>query len=111
MKHGDTVCFQWNGQLLRDAKFLGAYDFKNAVRVERSGLDYIIESKDVKTMEQVENERALKAIADARLEYGDIIDAWNKGLRQPDAIAEATNTPPLGIASRIRAAKRRGLLK
>jgi hypothetical protein len=109
---GDKVAFRWNGRLVREAKLVGVYDFKSARKVEdRNGLEYIVESKDV--LDECELERQAKVATDAKNleEYGDIVDAWMDGKRTNAELAEATNTPINGIASRLRAARRRGLLK
>lgn len=111
MKPGDTVSFKWNGRFLHGAKLVGIYEFHDARKVEKSDLEYIVEAKDVMTEEEMERQRQLEADKQNQAEYGDIIAAWNKGLRTNADIAKATNTPIMGICSRIRAAKRRGLLK
>lgn len=108
---GATVSFKWNGRYLHGGRLIGIYDFKNARKVEHKGLEYIVEASEVKDAEDIQRENKLRVEAENLRDYGDLVTAWQSGKRTNADLAKATNTPINGIASRLRAAKRRGLLK
>lgn len=111
MQRGGPCSFRFNGRWHDNAEFIDAYDFKHVHRVRKDGLDYLLEQGDVLTVEEREQQKAQAKIEKGREEYADIIKAWDAGIRTAEALAKATDTPRMGINSRIRAAKRLGLLK
>lgn len=112
LKRGEPCVLKWCGRYLRDAKVLQVYpEAKNAVRVERKELDYVVKRDEVLTMDEWEDQQRRDIAERNEREYGDIRTAWKAGKRTNKELADATNTPINGIASRIRAAKRRGMLE
>jgi hypothetical protein len=112
MRHiGDQVDFKWNGRWHSGAKLTGIYpEFRDAMKVEHSGLEYIIEGRDVMSgperLAMVERVRVEKY----RAEFQKEIDAWDRGAKTIKEMAFAMQYSTTTAANRIRAAKRRGLL-
>lgn len=110
-RRGDPVVFYWAYRWREDARIVGIYtEYRGILRVEWKGLEYTVMPDDVRTLEEHEKwlgeARKQKAID----EYSDLMAAWDAGKRTNQELATATNTPMRGIASRIRAAKKKGLL-
>lgn len=108
----DPCVFHWQGRWRRDAKVLRVYPEHNGViRVEdRQGLDYVLLPNEVRSVAEHEKILAEEKGRVAAAEYADLINAWKAGKKTNAELAQATNTPIKGIASRVRAAKRKGLL-
>lgn len=106
------VAFKWEGRFRDGAKVKAIYpEFKGvAVRVEWRDMDYLVAADEIRTQQDFEEEREREAKRKNLEQYGDLEKAWRAGKRTNKELAEATNTPIYGIASRIRAARRRGLL-
>jgi hypothetical protein len=110
-KKGDDCVLFWSGRWRPGCKVLNTYpEHKNALRVEWNDLDYTVTPEDVRTPDHHERVVYHERRERWRMENADLLDAWAKGKKTNAELAEATKTPIQGIASRVRAAKRRGLL-
>jgi hypothetical protein len=112
LKRGSPCVFLYGGKWHPEAKVLTVYnEFHGTLRVEdRKGLDYVLQPTEVRSVSEHEEALAEERRKRDLQEYGDLMKAWAEGKRTKKELAEATNTPLQGIASRIRAAKRRNLL-
>ena len=113
LERNQAVVFKWQGRWYKDAKVLRVYPEHNGVvRVEDSrGLDYVLLPEEVRTVKEHEAVLAEAQREKDAVEYADIVQAWQAGIRKLPDLAKATNTPTQGIASRVRAAKRKGLIE
>lgn len=98
------------------------YNFKNAVRVrDGAGVESIITTHDIVTSNELD---ALRAEIDKKkseefskrmaAKYSDVVEMWSKGLRTGKEMADSFTPPyehPIAFFSRIRAAKKLGLIK
>jgi hypothetical protein len=112
MERGTTVAFLYAKRWHKDAKVVSVYpEFKNVIRVEKNGQEHLVLPGEVRSIDDHECILERERMAEAEREYSDIILAWKSGKRTNKELAEATDTPLAGIASRVRAARRRGFLK
>lgn len=83
------------------------YEFKNAIRVrDGGGTESIITTNDIVTSNELDAMKAAK--------YSDVVQLWSKGLRTGKEMANSFTPPyehPIAFVSRIRAAKKLGLIK
>lgn len=98
------------------------YEFKNAIRVrDGAGTESIITTNDIVTSNELD---AMKAEVDKKkseefakrmaAKYSDVVEMWSKGLRTGKEMANSFTPPyehPIAFVSRIRAAKKLGLIK
>lgn len=97
------------------------YEFKNAIRVrDGAGTESIITTNDIVTSNELD---AMKAEVDKKkseefakrmaAKYSDVVEMWNKGMRTPRQMTDFQKSHgfPIAYVSRIRAAKRLGLIK
>jgi hypothetical protein len=112
LERGTPVYFKWQNRWHPSAKVIQTYPEHNGVlRVEKNGLDYVLLPDEVRSVDDHEDILERERMAKANAEYADLIAAWKSGKRTNKELAEATDTPLAGIASRVRAARRRGFLK
>lgn len=110
LNHGDQVAFNWNGRS-STGKVVGVYpEFHSAVKVEKDGLEYILEATAVETIAEREERLEEERRAGEREKYADVIAAHGKGCVTAAAIATELKTSVLTASNRLKAAKRRGLV-
>src|SRR5688500_18344255 len=111
VKRGQTVAFFWNKRWINDGKVMQLYpEFRDVIRVEKNGQEHLVLPDEVRSIDDHEYILEREKQRQAELDYADVITAWKAGKRTTKELADATHTSMQGISSRVRAAKRKGLI-